>query len=99
MAGMAAALVMALFALLVRALALRGLVAVAAGVTYGLVVLGFMSQVALPWASGETAGGEVVANAPELLGWPVFTVEHVLYGLTLGLLLGTFAFRGAEHAP
>ena len=89
----------ALFALLVRALALRGLVAVAAGVAYGLVVLGFMSQVALPWASGETAGGEVVANAPELLGWPVFTVEHVLYGLTLGLLLGIFAFRGAEHAP
>ncbi len=89
----------ALFALLVRALALRGLVAVAAGVAYGLVVLGFMSQVALPWASGETAGGEVIANAPELLGWPVcwpvFTAEHVLYGLTLGLL----AFRGAERTP
>jgi hypothetical protein len=87
------------FALIVRALRLRGLVGVAAGVVYGLVVLVFMSQVVLPWASGETAGGELIANAPELLGWPVFTVEHVLYGLTLGILLGIFAFRGAEQAP
>ena len=85
----------AVFALLTRAVALRGLVAVAAGVAYGLVVLGFMSQVVLPWAAGETAGGELIANAPELLGWPVFTVEHVLYGLTLGVL----AFRGAERTP
>ena len=83
----------ALFALVARALALRGLVAVAAGVAYGLVVGGLMGLVALPWAAGETAGGQVVADAPALLGWPVFTVEHVLYGLTLGLL----AFRSAER--
>ena len=52
-----------------------------------------------PSGFGELGGMCGVLNAPELLGWPVFTVEHVLYGLTLGLLLGTFAFRGAEHAP
>jgi hypothetical protein len=83
----------AVFALIARALRLRGPVAVAAGVLYGLVVAGFMSQVVLPLAAGETAGGELIADAPELLGWPVFTVQHLLYGLTLGIL----ASRGAER--
>jgi hypothetical protein len=85
----------AVFALVVRAVGLRGLVAVAAGVLYGLVVAGFMSQVVLPLAAGETAGGELIADAPDLLGWPVFTVEHLLYGLTLGILASRGAERGA----
>jgi len=85
----------AVFVLLARALRFRGPVAVAAGVAYGLAVLAFMSLVALPWAAGGTAGGELIANAPELLGWPVFTVEHVLYGLVLGILVS----RGAERSP
>jgi hypothetical protein len=85
----------ALFALVARAVALRGVAAVAAGVAYGLAVGGLMGLVVLPWAAGETAGGQLVADAPRLLGWPVFTVEHLLYGLVLGLL----ASRGAAHEP
>jgi hypothetical protein len=85
----------ALFALFARATRLRGPAAVAAGAAYGLAVGGLMSLVLIPLAAGETAGGQVVADAPRLLGWPVFTIEHLLYGLTLGLL----AFRGEGRKP
>ena len=85
----------ALFALAARALRLRGPVAVASGAAYGLAVAAFMGRVALPWAAGETAGGQVIADAPLLLGWPVFWAGHLLYGVVLGV----WAFRGAERGP
>jgi hypothetical protein len=85
----------AVFALLARALRLRGPVALAAGAVYGLAVMALMGLAVLPAAAGETAGGELIADAPRLIGWPVFAVEHLLYGLVLGL----WAFRGAEREP
>jgi hypothetical protein len=75
----------AVFALLARALRLRGPVAVTAGVLYGLAVMALMGWLVLPAAADQTAGGRLIADAPELLGWPVFAVEHLLYGLVLGL--------------
>ena len=85
----------AVFALLARGLHLRGLVALAAGAGYGLAVMALMGLLVLPAAAGQTAGGQLIADAPRLLGWPVFAVEHLLYGLTLGL----FAFRGEVRSP
>jgi hypothetical protein len=74
----------ALFALLARGLRLRGPAALAAGALYGLAVMALMGLLVLPAAAGQTAGGELIADAPELLGWPVFAGEHLLYGLVLG---------------
>jgi hypothetical protein len=85
----------AVFALLARGLHLRGLAALAAGAGYGLAVMALMGLLVLPAAAGQTAGGQLIADAPRLLGWPVFAVEHLLYGLTLGL----FAFRGEVRSP
>jgi hypothetical protein len=85
----------AVFALLARGLHLRGLAALAAGAGYGLAVMALMGLLVLPAAAGQTAGGQLIADAPRLLGWPVFAVEHLLYGLTLGL----FAFRGEVRNP
>jgi hypothetical protein len=85
----------ALFALLARALRLRGLVALAVGAGYGLAVMALMGLVLLPSGAGQTAGGELVADAPRLFGWPVAIVAHLVYGLVLGL----WASRGAERTP
>jgi hypothetical protein len=85
----------ALFALLVRALRLHGWAAVAVGAGYGLAVMALMGLVVLPVAADQTVGGQLIADAPRLLGWPVFVVEHLVYGLVLGL----FAFRGAVREP
>jgi hypothetical protein len=74
----------ALFALLARALRLRGPVAVLAGAGYGLAVMALMGQVLIPWGADQTAGGELIADAPRLIGLPVATVAHVVYGLGLG---------------
>jgi hypothetical protein len=89
----------AVFALLARALRLRGPLAVAAGAGYGLAVMALMGLVVLPAAAGETAGGQLVADAPELLGWPTFAAEHLVYGLALGTWAAVRPFRIAEQSP
>ena len=72
------------FALLAAALRLRGLVAVLAGAAYGLAVMALMGLVMIPSFADETAGGELIADAPGLLGLPVATVGHLVFGLVLG---------------
>jgi hypothetical protein len=75
----------ALFALLARALRLRGPVAVLVGAGYGLAVMALMGLVLIPWGAGQTAGGELIADAPRLIGLPVATAAHLVYGLGLGV--------------
>jgi hypothetical protein len=66
-----------IFGLIVRGLRLGGGEAIAAGLIYGLLVMFFMSLVVLPIVG--------VGKMPGTIGWPSFTVEHLLFGLTLGL--------------
>lgn len=77
---MVAAMFGAVFALIVRATRLRGARAVALGVVYGLVVMGAMSAVVLPLLG--------VGSMPNTIGLPSFTMEHLFYGLVLGLWAG-----------
>jgi hypothetical protein len=72
------------FALAARRLHLRGPAALAVGAGYGLAVMALMGLVVLPLAADQTAGGRLIADAPRLLGWPTFAVEHLVYGLALG---------------
>lgn len=75
------------FALLARALRPRGPAALAAGVAYGLVVMGFMALVGLPLVARVLGGGEAISDLPSLLGWPTFVAAHLLFGLVLGAWL------------
>ncbi len=73
------------FALIARALNLTGIAAVVAGGVYGLGVLLFSSFVGLPIAASIFGGGDPIADMPKLVGWSTFTIEHVIYGVVLGL--------------
>jgi hypothetical protein len=67
----------ALFGALLCALRLRGVGAMMGGLLYGLLVMLFMGFVLLPVVGA--------AALPALIGWPSFTIEHVLFGFMLGL--------------
>ncbi len=73
-----------IFALIARALRVSGGAAIAAGAAFGIAVLLFSSFVALPAAAALFGGGEPIADMPKLVGWPTFTIEHVMYGMVLG---------------
>jgi len=73
-----------LFVVLVRALRVRGPVALAAGVLYGLAVAALMGLALLPLAAEQLGGGRQIAEAASIVGWPTFAAWHLLYGLGLG---------------
>lgn len=83
-----------IFALIVRAARLRGARAVALGLVYGLVVMGVMSAVVLPILG--------IGSMPGTIGLPSFTMEHLLYGMVLGIWAnarpGDFALDAARRA-
>jgi hypothetical protein len=89
-----AALYGIIFGLLVRDFQLRGAKAVISGLLYSVLVMLFMSFVVLPIVG--------VSGMPTMVGWPSFTVEHLLFGLMLGLgpMLRPQEFAVAvQHAP
>lgn len=68
-----------LFGMIARAASLRGVQAVVLGIVYGMGVELVMSLVVL-----RIIG---LGSMPGMIGWPSFTVEHLLFGLVLGLWL------------
>ena len=57
---------------------------IATGAVFGLVVMMFMSLITLPITSATLGGGRPIEEMPSMVGWGTFSVEHALYGLTLG---------------
>jgi hypothetical protein len=74
----------------------RGRAWVGLGIAYGVAVLLGMSFAGLPLAAALFGGGEAIADMPEMAGWWTFGIEHVLFGLVLGLVL---AARRPGAAP
>jgi len=73
------------FALIARALRLSGAAALGAGLVYGIGVLLFSSFIGLPAAAALFGGGDPIADMPQMVGWPTFTIEHLMFGAILGL--------------
>jgi hypothetical protein len=73
------------FALLARAARLAGLGAIVVGAAYGVAVLFFSSFVGLPIAAALFGGGDPISDMPQMVGWTTFTIEHVMFGVILGI--------------
>jgi len=58
---------------------------IAVGVVYALLVLLLMSLVLVPAADAVLSGEERVSSFASVAGWGTFTIQHVIYGLVLGL--------------
>jgi len=66
-----------IFGLIVSGLHLRGAAAVVGGMIYGVLVLLAMSFIVAPIVGGP--------NFFQLLGWPTWTIGHLLFGMVVGL--------------
>lgn len=75
-----------IFGALAALLRMGRLAAVLLGVVYGLLVLLGNGFVGLPVVADLFGGGKAISDMPNMVGWGTFTVEHVLYGLVLGLV-------------
>jgi hypothetical protein len=71
-------------ALLARRLRTTSLL-VAAGMAYGLLALVFSGFVGLPAAASIAGAGKTISDMAHMVGWGTFTVEHLIFGMTLGL--------------
>jgi hypothetical protein len=85
------------FAFLTGLRSITGMLLVIAGVAYGLLVMAVNSLVVLPLTARAFGGGETIAEMGSMVGWTTFTVEHIVYGLVLGLLLAA-ATRSPRRA-
>ncbi len=86
----------ALFGLIVSRLNVSFPVLAVAGIAYGALVFALSAFLALPLAAAIFGAGDPIKNMAAMAGWGTFLVEHLLYGLTLGVLLG---FLGRTRAP
>ena len=75
----------AAFGVLIGALRSPRLAALPLGAAYGLVVLGVMSLVVLPVVAEAFDGGKAISDMPDMVGWGTFSLEHLIFGLVLGL--------------
>ena len=73
------------FGLIAWRVGLRGVAAPVVGIVFGLAVLVVDSFVFLPIAASLFGGGSRISDMPQMVGWGTFTIEHVLYGIVVGL--------------
>ena len=85
---MTAATYGAVFGLIVARLRLGTAALAGAGLAWGAAVFALSTFIGLPVAAALFGSGDQIANMAEMAGWGTFVIEHLLYGLVLGLLVG-----------
>jgi hypothetical protein len=58
-----------------------------AGLVYGFLVFVVSAYLGLPLAAAIFGSGDPIKNMAEMAGWGTFIIEHLLYGVALGLLV------------
>lgn len=90
----------AVFGLLVTRLRLGTLALSGLGLVWGAIVLVVSAFVLLPVTAAVTGAvtgaGEPIADMADMAGWGTFTVEHLLFGVVLGAIVGMRLARPAQ---
>jgi len=76
-----------IFGALIARLGSTRAVTVVAGAMFGLVVLVVNSFIGLPIASRLFGGGQPISHMAKIVGWGHFTVEHLIFGMMLGIVV------------
>jgi hypothetical protein len=84
---MTAATYGAVFGLIVARLRLGTAALTGAGLVWGAAVFALSAFIGLPLAAALFGSGDPIANMAQMAGWGTFIIEHLLYGLVLGLLV------------
>jgi len=88
----------AIFGLAVARLRLGTALLAGLGVVYGAVVFAVSAWIGLPVAAALFDSGDQITNMAEMAGWGTFVIEHLLYGLVLGLLAAGVRIRATLPA-
>jgi hypothetical protein len=73
-----------------------GVVALAgAGMAYGFLVFVVSAYIGLPLVAAIFDSGDPIENMAEMAGWGTFVIEHLMYGLALGVLAGLARAKAA----
>lgn len=70
---------------LARVARLRGIVAVAAGMVFALIVMVLMYWVVAPATDALFGGAPYATEIPRIVGWGTWSVGHLMFGAVLGL--------------
>jgi hypothetical protein len=63
------------------------------GAGVGVAVFLFSAFVGLPLAAAVLGSGPQITHMAAMAGWGTFLIEHLLYGLGMGVLMAVFARR------
>ncbi|MGD9961907.1 hypothetical protein [Nocardioides sp.] len=89
----------AVFGLIASRLRL-GLAALAGvGMAYGFVVFAMSAYVGLPLAASIFDSGDPIKNMAEMAGWGTFIIEHLMFGVVLGVLVAAARTKRSLSAP
>lgn len=78
----------AVFGLIASRLRLGVAALAGVGMVYGFLVFVFSVYIGLPLAAAIFDSGDPIRNMAEMAGWGTFIIEHLMYGIVLGLLAG-----------
>jgi hypothetical protein len=84
---MTGAIAGAIFGFLISKTQASRAITVVAGTMFGLVVLIVNGVVGLPIAARLFGGGKPISDMAKIVGWGHFTVEHVIFGMMLGIIV------------
>jgi hypothetical protein len=84
---MTGAIAGAIFGIIIAQVHASRAVTVVAGTMFGLLVMVVNSFIGLPIASHLFGGGKPISDMAKIVGWGHFTVEHIIFGMMLGIIV------------